>query len=333
MPDTAELAAAAPSAPARERASFRLAVFAAVLIVALSTGFGIGRLTGAPAHHPPPSSPAAGSGEGHAHGGGTGTAATGAHVDPPGTPPRAHNADGGNVAGAAAGADVGGLAISANGLRLVPAAATLAMGRAERLAFRIEDSAGAVVKQFAVVHDKQLHLIVARRDLTGFRHLHPAMAADGTWSTPVTLPGAGPWRMFADFTAVAADGTRTPATLGADLTVPGAYTPVALPAPAPVADAGGLAVHYEGAPRQGATRPLLFHVTGGTPEPYLGAFGHLVVLREGDLGYVHVHPEAQLAEGAITFWLAAPSRGNYRMFLDVKVAGQVHTAAFTLRVP
>nr|BFE76758.1 hypothetical protein GCM10020092_100590 [Actinoplanes digitatis] len=64
-------------------------------------------------------------------------------------------------------------------------------------------------------------------------------------------------------------------------------------------------------------------------EPYLGAFGHLVVFREGDVGYVHVHPEPRLVDGAVRFWLTAPGPGRYRMFFDFQVAGRVHTAAFT----
>jgi hypothetical protein len=82
----------------------------------------------------------------------------------------------------------------------------------------------------------------------------------------------------------------------------------------------------------------MFRVYGadGSPltdlERYLGAYGHLVVLREGDLGYVHVHPEDQLSGGAVKFWLAAPSPGRYRMFLDFQRAGTVHTAAYTLVV-
>ncbi|GAB3964121.1 hypothetical protein GCM10027615_06010 [Plantactinospora veratri] len=58
-----------------------------------------------------------------------------------------------------------------------------------------------------------------------------------------------------------------------------------------------------------------------------------MALREGDLGYVHVHPETELAGGAVKFWLAAPSSGRYRMYLDFQVAGVVHTAEFTLTVP
>jgi hypothetical protein len=67
-------------------------------------------------------------------------------------------------------------------------------------------------------------------------------------------------------------------------------------------------------------------------ERYLGAYGHLVVVREGDLGYVHVHPEAELVDGAVKFWLTAPSAGRYRGFFDFQVAGEVHTAEYTLDV-
>jgi hypothetical protein len=66
-----------------------------------------------------------------------------------------------------------------------------------------------------------------------------------------------------------------------------------------------------------------------TLEPYLGAFGHLVVMRRGDLAYVHVHPETQLVAGQVRFWLAMPSAGTYRLFFDFQVAGKVHTAAWT----
>jgi hypothetical protein len=159
------------------------------------------------------------------------------------------------------------------------------------------------------------------------------MAPDGTWSIDLTLAAAGSYRAIADFSAVVG-GQQTPVTLGIDLTVAGAYAPVALPAPANRATAEGFTVSYAGTPRTGTAEPLLMTVTGadGRPaalEPYLGAYGHLVVLREGDVGYVHTHPEAELADGAVKFWFAAPGPGRYRMFFDFQVAGQVHTAAFT----
>lgn len=71
-------------------------------------------------------------------------------------------------------------------------------------------------------------------------------------------------------------------------------------------------------------------------QPYLAAFGHLVVLRAGDLAYVHVHPNGEPGDGVtapgpdITFHTVAPGPGVYRLFLDFKHRGTVRTAAFTL---
>jgi len=86
-----------------------------------------------------------------------------------------------------------------------------------------------------------------------------------------------------------------------------------------------------------------------TVEDYLGAKGHLVALREGDLAYLHVHPTAgghePMATGdegghgghggdgaLVAFATEFPSAGRYRLFLQFKHGGRVHTAAFTERV-
>ena len=73
-------------------------------------------------------------------------------------------------------------------------------------------------------HEKDLHLIAVRRDLSGYQHVHPTMAADGTWTTDVDLT-PGSWRVFADFTP-----TGGPAlTLGTDLDVAGRFAPAPHP--------------------------------------------------------------------------------------------------------
>lgn len=61
------------------------------------------------------------------------------------------------------------------------------------------DRTGRKVTAYQREHGKELHPILASRDLTVYRCLHPARAADGTWSTPVELPKAGSYRAFADF--------------------------------------------------------------------------------------------------------------------------------------
>jgi hypothetical protein len=65
-------------------------------------------------------------------------------------------------------------------------------------------------------------------------------------------------------------------------------------------------------------------------EPYLGAGGHLVALREGDLAYLHVHPEEH--DDAVSFMTEFPSEGRYRLYLQFKHQGRVHTAEFTQEV-
>jgi hypothetical protein len=309
------------AAGAGEKGSaFRLAAFGALLIVVLFAGYGLGRLN---------------------NGTSAGSATTPAAVTSAGTTvinenmPHTHGASGADPA-TTAGAAVGGLALSSDGLTLRPATTSFPAGKKQRLSFTINASGGAPVTSYAIVHDKPLHLIVARRDLTGFQHLHPEMADDGTWSIDLTLARPGIYRMIADFTAMVG-GQQVATTLGTDLTVAGDYTPEQLPAPAAKTTAQGFTVSYEGMPSTRSVQPFLMTVTGpdGKPaalEPYLGAYGHLVVLRQGDVAYLHIHPELQLVDGKVKFWVTAPSAGGYRMFFDFQVAGQVHTAEWTLAV-
>ncbi|MGI5441269.1 hypothetical protein ACQEV4_28995 [Streptomyces shenzhenensis] len=232
----------------------------------------------------------------------------------------------------------GGLHASAGGYTLVLRTPTVAAGRGDSLRFVIvENTAGRAVTAYDREHGKELHLIVASRDLTVFRHLHPVRAADGTWSGPVELPEATGYRVFADFTPRGGAGL----TLGADLTATGPKTPARTPAPSRTARVDGYEVTLHGALTPGRPSELRLAVAAdGRPvrnlQPYLGAYGHLVALRSGDLAYLHVHPNGEPGDGVtrpgpeISFTATAPSAGTYRLFLDFRHAGVVRTAAFTV---
>jgi hypothetical protein len=223
---------------------------------------------------------------------------------------------------------VRGLAVSEGGLGLELERRTAARGERFALAFRVADRRGRTVRAFDVEHTKRMHLIVVRRDQTGFQHLHPTQRPDGTWTVPVALRAAGTYRVFADFST----GGRA-YTLASDLTVDGTVRSRALPAPAGSVTVDGMRVALTRGPsRAGAEAELGFAVTrGGRPvavEPYLGARGHLVALREGDLAFLHVHPDA----GRLRFMATFPSAGRYRLHLQFKAGGRVHTAEFTQEV-
>jgi hypothetical protein len=232
-------------------------------------------------------------------------------------------ASGGAHHGAAGAPD----AAAGGGLRLIAqSSTTLAPGRRGRLRFRIADARGATLRDFDIEQARRLHLIVVRRDLRRFQHLHPTQDATGAWSVALTLPDAGVYHAFADFTTA---GVRH--TLGVDLFAGGRFTPLPLPAPQPTARTDG----YDVALYRTHTGALRFAVSRhGVPvtdlQPYLGASGHLVILHAGDLAYEHAHPVA--GAGALTFDTGAVAAGTYRLFLQFRHADAVHIAAFTQAV-
>ena len=238
----------------------------------------------------------------------------------------------GSSDGAPAGAPVEAPHVHAGGgsYGMVVESPPFVVGVSQPLRFTVRAPDGAVVTRFETVHDKQLHLIVVRTDLTGYQHLHPALGPDGVWSVPLALPTPGSWRTFGDFATIASDGHRVDDTAGAVLDVGGVYGPVALPPPASSFVVDGVEATLEGTLRAGGTAPLLARTSTGPLERYLGAFGHLVVLRADDLSYVHVHPEEQLYRGAVRFWVTVPGPGRYRAFFDFSIGGVVRTAEFTL---
>jgi len=339
----------------------RVAAFAALLAVVL----GGAALAGAaidPTDAPPARVAAHGSAPGGAHGGTTGAgagAATGSR----------HAADGGHAAtGGAEHGETGGLAVSAGGLTLAFDRTRLSSAASTPLRFRIVDDAGRTVRDgYDVEHERELHLIVVRRDTQAFQHVHPRRGADGVWTADVDTTRAGVYRAYADLTR---DGTRT--VLATDLFVPGAFDPRPLPAPSGTAaavDPGGAASGVDVALRSprlraGREATLTFTATRGSGpapmlQPYLGAKGHLVALREGDLAYLHAHPayedahagaagdehghDAQGTDEHATaphehaanetrFATTFPTAGRYRLFLQVRTDGRVRTAAFTVEV-
>ena len=208
-------------------------------------------------------------------------------------------------------------------------------GRTEQLALpHPRPTTGDAVRDFDVEHTKRMHLIVVRRDLTGFQHLHPTQAADGTWTVagaPRATPAPTACSPTSRTTATAHDARRRPARRRRRRPArrcrrprprrrATAATTCASTAAPPHAGDGG---------RRCASRSP---ATGGRSqtEPYLGAGGHLVALREGDLAFLHVHPTED--DGRSASRPTFPTAGRYRLFLQFKADGRVHTAAFTQEV-
>ncbi|MGY3684825.1 hypothetical protein [Streptomyces sp. TE33382] len=235
------------------------------------------------------------------------------------------------------GARPGGLSVSENGYTLEFDSTILSTG-ARAATFRVTGPDGRPVTEFVPEHEKELHFIAVRRDTTGFQHVHPVMDEKGTWSVGLTLQ-PGDWRFFADIHPA---GHHATMTLGIDASVAGQYDPQPLPEDTRTAHVGEYTVALDGELVPGEASDLSLTVSrNGRPvtdlQPYLGAYGHLVALRVGDLGYLHVHPEGEPGDSTtepgpgITFMAAAPSGGTYRLYLDFQHNDVVRTAEFTVR--
>jgi hypothetical protein len=233
---------------------------------------------------------------------------------------------------------VPGISIDSDGFRIVPAATSLTADIATTYSFRIVDADGDTVTDFDVTHERKLHLIVVSRNFVDYHHLHPTQDTDGVWSADVPALRAGSYRVFADTRPTGADGI----TLGTDLAVGNGFNDtdatIAMPAGETTVTIAGYEVGLTGTPTVGESTLTFSVVRDGepiVPDPYLGASGHLVALRAGDMAFLHVHPlgDATPQQPGIRFAAQLPTPGTYRLFLDVSIDGTVRTAAFTVEVP
>ena len=229
----------------------------------------------------------------------------------------------------------GGLSIAANGLRFVPAETRFETAVEADWTFQIVDGNDAVVTAFDRAHGELSHLIVVRRDLSRFQHRHPSLSDDGTWHVQdLELPDPGVYRAFVD---VIVDGH--PTTLGYDLFAPGTFEVAPRPISSRSSQVDGYDVRLlveDVSVDESVLLTFEFRRDAALVShlgEYLGARGHLVALREGDLAYLHVHPmETDLEDGHVSFGAQFPTPGRYRLFLQARPDDHLVTAHFDVQV-
>ena len=238
-----------------------------------------------------------------------------------------------------------GVASSAGGYRMADVVLPDAAGPGA-MSFRILDESGAPVTKYVEEQTKLLHLYVVRSDLSTFRHLHPALDADGTWQGRVDLGTGGPWRVIAEFEP---EGSAQSVVLGSTVEVPGEASakPVPRGEDATVADDGVVRIRLLDEGRISSDGRLQVVVTNLDDEPltlgnYLGASAHLtgfLLPAQGSgssAGFVHVHPygapEVTEDGTVLTFHTEFTKAGDYRMFVQVRVDGLLHQVPITVPV-
>jgi hypothetical protein len=241
-----------------------------------------------------------------------------------------------------------------------PTANQIILTEPTTIEYRIKDDEGNIVTDFAIAHEKVMHFIVVRKDLTQFQHLHPDFNQEtGEFSVAVTFPAAGPYRFFADFTPGTDNPMKLPVTVYSDLPVSDVadFQPqeITLDTNNEVRVPPNYQVTYTLPSELQSQTPVTYSLVvekDNQPvrlEKYLGALGHSVVLKEGTLGYIHTHageqgdamehgehgghamPPAQ-QENKIDFSTTFPDAGTYRIFTQFQHQGNVLTTAYTVAV-
>lgn len=209
-----------------------------------------------------------------------------------------------------------------------------------------------LVKNFEVVHEKRYHLFVVSRDMEVFEHIHPEQRADGRWAIEVTLPRPGYYQLLSDFLPSGGSPQfigRTVVTAGfsGDLESQAAHLQ---PDTVFNKTVGSLNAFVQFEPSilvAGQYGHLSFTLTDAVTrqpvtdlQPYLGAFGHMLILSEDMQDYVHSHPfespENDIAKGSggpnVVFEGYMPRPGRYRAWSQFLRKGELITVPFTINV-
>ncbi|TSC67021.1 MAG: cytochrome c bioproteinis protein transmembrane region, partial [Parcubacteria group bacterium Gr01-1014_72] len=225
-----------------------------------------------------------------------------------------HDASGGHVSAASGGYLEEGEVTQGLRVRFTGTGESPSVGGETTLSFAVEEAPeGTPVDDLQIGHEKDMHVIGMRNDLTEFFHVHPEKDATGVWKTSITFTKGGTYKLWSDVTRagathtfghpmffVAGEGSDEPATpvvISKNVIVDG-YN----------ASAGGyqVALHYDGEVAVGRATSLHFTVRDVygraiAVEPYLGAAMHLAAVKDDLSAYIHTHPEGvheQRAAGA-----------------------------------
>lgn len=216
-------------------------------------------------------------------------------------------------------------------------------------AFSIIDDQGGVVKDFSLTHTKPLHVIIVRKDLQYFEHLHPTfntVTGEFTLSN-VIFPTDGAYRIFADFAPAGAEkdhmGMPRAITASHDVIAGNVtdYQPETLGSEERTKKFENIQVTLSSEPlisNKETTLTFTLQLNGKPVtdlQEYLGALGHSVVLHEGTLAYIHVHPAhgaEQKQNGNVDFMLTFPESGKYKIFTQFEREGKIITTNFVVSV-
>lgn len=212
---------------------------------------------------------------------------------------------------------------------------------------------GEVIKNFSINQEKIMHLIIISDDLKYFDHVHPDYK-DGIFSINYKFVNSGNYHLYADFKpegmseqyypfnmVVGSGGgtvSKTKPEFTTETVVGGIKAQILLPKNMNAKDLNA------------GTEIIGLKLTNDKTgedlkniEPYLGAFGHLIMVNTVNYEYVHIHPKQ--AYTPIPGETAGPivqfsplgiynkvNPGTYKLFAQFQIDGKMHVFSFFAKV-
>jgi hypothetical protein len=221
-------------------------------------------------------------------------------------------------------------------------------GMQTKLTIFIKEKSGTPVREYELVHDKLMHLIIVGEDLSYFAHIHPVIENNGENFTIVhTFPEAGKYKLWVDFKPK-----------GGIQNILAFMTEVkGLPGHIPITP-----VHDEIYIKESSDKnyqislkvpqenivanidvDLVFSIsdTAGNPvidlEPLMGAGGHSVIISSDLEEFIHVHPIEEVEPAwkggpHISFRTSFPKPGLYKAWGQFQHKGKIIIADFIIDV-
>ncbi|MDQ3098137.1 MAG: hypothetical protein M3Q44_00110 [bacterium] len=238
------------------------------------------------------------------------------------------------------------------------------------IVYKIKNDKGELLKNYQVVHEKNMHFIVVRKDLEQFQHLHPEFNQQtGEFTVPVNFTVDGPYRLFPDFTPGDDNPQKLAVTVYKDINVGNVsgFQPHALEpntnneVSIPVENGStGYQITYSFPKELKAQQQIAYSLNvkqNGQEvndlQQYLGAMGHGVILKKNTLDFIHTHaeeisgadhamegheltiestPKSSNKKSEIDFAVTFPESGTYKIFTQFQHKDKVLTTDYVVQV-
>ncbi|HKU82940.1 MAG TPA: hypothetical protein VJP58_02775 [Candidatus Nitrosocosmicus sp.] len=210
----------------------------------------------------------------------------------------------------------------------------------------IENQTEKRVKEFDLLHEKLMHIIIVSEDLSYFSHIHPTFDdKEGTFTVSHQFPETGKYKIWVDFKPK--DGNQTLVTFILDKMIGNAHKPIRITKERQytkqIDKNHKVELFIPKVIESNKLVNLTFIILDQNSNPItdltplMGAGGHSVIIDSSLKEFLHVHPIEEVSSHwkggpAISFNTVFPYRGLYKAWGQFQHQNVIITADFVLEV-